>query len=174
MKFEDNDPMGDFEDFMKLEANQFVDSQLRVRIERRLFPSRWLTFGKLLAIHFVVGFLSLAICHQFALNPFATKFSLADLVMSIGGHSFCMIFCGFFFMSSTYLFANFILSLEEFETIRRSGALQLFILTSLSLVGFVSFGGHVIATVAILWLLGALCGGLLSLELSYRLRAALA
>lgn len=143
-------------------------------LKKRLFPNPWTVFGKVLAIHAGVGFLSLGICHQFGLNPFNTEHSLMDWFMKVGGHNFCMVACGVFFMTTTYLLANLILNLEELETFRRHEWLQTGVLGLFSLAAFYFFGAELIATFAGLWILGAFIGALLAIEGSYKFRRSLA
>lgn len=141
-------------------------------LKKRLFPNPWMVFGKVLAIHAGVGFLSLGICHQFGLNPFGTEYSLMNWFMKVGGHNFCMVACGIFFMMTTYLLANLILNLEELETFRRHEWLQTGVLGLVSLAAFYFFGAELVATFAGLWILGAFIGALLALEGSYQIRRA--
>ncbi len=143
-------------------------------LKKRLFPSPSKVFGKVLAIHAGVGFLSLGICHQFGLNPFGTEFSLMDWFMKVGGHNFCMVACGVFFMTTTYLLANLILNLEELETIRRYEWLQTGVLGLVSLAAFYFFGAELVTTFAGLWILGAFIGSIAAIEGSYRFRRQLA
>lgn len=150
-----------------------VPSGMLDSLKRRLFPSPKIVFSKVAVIHIVVGFLSLAICNQFGLNPFQTDRSLADWFMTVGGHQFCMVACGVLFMASTYLFANFVLSLEEFETIRRYEWLQASIAGLVSLAAFYFFGAELVFAFAALWLFGGILGAFVSIEASYRLRRAI-
>lgn len=176
MDFKDkNDWFHDFNEFSSVDSDKVQVSEAAYRrIKNRLFPHPGMVFGKVVLIHTVVGSLSFAACHQFGLNPFRTQTSLMDLFMRIGGHSFCMIFCGIFFMSITYLLANLFLNLEELETIKRHKLRQTGIMGMVSLVAFHFFGAQLVATFAFLWIVGALIGGLVSIEGSYRVRRVLA
>lgn len=151
-----------------------VPAEIFKSLKSKLFPSPWKVFGKILGIHSVVGFLSLGICNQFGLNPFGTEHSLMNWFMRVGGHNFCMVACGVFFMTTTYLIANMILNLEELETIRRYEWLQTGVLGLVSLAAFYFFGAELIATFAGLWILGAFIGAFAAIEGSYRLRRQLA
>jgi hypothetical protein len=140
------------------------------RLQTRLFPNPWIVFGKIATLHGLVGFLSLAICDQFGLNPFQTTQSLTIWFMSLAGHHFCMVLCGMFFMTTTYLLANVVLTLEELESIKRHEWLQTSVVCLTSLAAFAFFGAELVGTFVLLWLVGAVSGGLLSIEVSYRLR----
>ena len=140
------------------------------KLKARLFPSPWLAFGKILALHSLVGFLSLSFCNQFGLNPFSTDQSLTHFFMKAGGHHICMLLCGTFFMTTTYLLANAFLSLEELEAIKRNELTQIAFISLVSLVAFHFFGAELVGVFVVLWLTGALIGGLISIEGSYRFR----
>lgn len=143
-------------------------------LRARLFPSPWLVFAKMSAIHAAVGFLSLGICNQFGLNPFGLRRSLNDVFMNLAGHHGCMFFCGLFFMMTTYLLANWFLTLEELETVRRHEWLQTGFIGFASLAIFQMFGADLAAVLAIVWMIGTLVGGWLTLEGSFRVRRTLA
>ncbi|MBK9324256.1 MAG: hypothetical protein IPM97_15135 [Bdellovibrionaceae bacterium] len=151
-------------------GNVTVPPSLFENLRKRIFPNPWKVFAKMFAIHGVVGFLSLGICNQFGLNPFQTEYSLMNWFMKIAGHSFCMVFCGVLFMATSFLLANFFLSLEELESIKRHQWLQTSVIGLTSLAAFYFFGAELVATFAGLWILGALLGGFFAIEGSYRLR----
>lgn len=162
--------------FLK-EYNEFIRSErmdtpndVLYKIKHKLFPNPWVVFGKILGIHSVVGFLSLAVCNQFGLNPFGTERSLTDWLMIVGGHNFCMVACGVFFMTTTYLIANTLLKLEELESIRLHKWLQSGVLCLISLAAFYFFGAEMVATFAALWIFGALIGAHTVIEGSYLFR----
>lgn len=163
--------MKDFQEFSDIKTNSVqVPPTLFKQIQGRIFPNPWKVFGKILGLQVVVGFLSLAFCTQFGLNPFSIERSLSDWFMKTGGHSVCMVFCGIFFIATPYLLSNFLLNLEELEAIRKVQWLQVGILSFASLGAFYFFGGEIILGFALLWGIGAFIGGLLSIESSYLLR----
>jgi hypothetical protein len=165
----------EFTEFSNIKSEDVqVPSSAFVNLKKRLFPNPWIVFGKVAGLHVVVGFFSLAICNQFGLNPFETSQSLTNWFMKIAGHNLCMLLCGVFFMATTYLLANVFLNLEELESIRRYEWLQTGIMGLISLAAFYFFGAELVGTFALLWIVGALIGGLLSIEGSYRIRRALA
>lgn len=121
-------------------------------------------FAKLLSIHTVVSFLSLAVCHQFDMNPFNSSVSLSDYFMQFG-HSACMFFCGFLFIGSSILMARVLLNQNEFAMVRNSYPLQIFALCSLSLGVFMAFGAHMHLSIVLLWIVGAYIGSALPMYL---------
>lgn len=166
-----NEWLKEFTEFSNLKPDQAqAPISAYVNLKKRLFPNPWIVFGKVIAVHAVVGSLSLAVCNQFGLNPFQTQQSLTDWFMRIAGHNFCMLLCGTFFMMTTYLLANLFLSLEEIESIKRYEWLQSGIMGLISLAAFYFFGAELVGTFMLLWILGAFIGGIVSIESSYRLR----
>lgn len=164
----------EFKEFLEIDTNRFsAPKEFFIKLKNRLFPNPWLVFGKVALVHVIFGVLSLSVCNQFGLNPFGTNFSLSNWFMKIGGHPFCMSLCGVLFMGSTYVFSNLFLTLEELESVKRHKWLQSGVFALVSLAAFYFFGAQLAATVTILWLLGALIGGVLSVEFSYRFRQAL-
>lgn len=160
--------MKEFSEFEQ--ASSEVPAGLFSSLTAKLFPNPWKVFGKVAGLHVLVGTFSLAICNQFGLNPFNTPYSLADLFMKTAGHSFCMVGCGIVFVSLTYVLANIFLTLEELESIRKYEWLQIGILSMGSLAAFYFLGAELVGTFAGLWLAGALVGGFLAIEGSFRFR----
>lgn len=163
----------EFSEFANAEAAPVpaeLSQKLQLKMQPLLNPSAASVFGKIFAIHMGLGLLSLAVCHQFGLNPFRTSFSLDQWFMEVGGHSFCMIACGFFFVALSFVAAAVILSVEELKVLKRNGFLQSFGLGTSSLSLFFFFGAEFVLSMAGLWLLGALIAGLLTTEMSWKIR----
>lgn len=159
----ENEWLSDFNDFMDSANNQPPEKlslKILQRTQKLLNPSPWIVFIKLMGIHVVFGTLSLAICNQFDMNPFNTHLSLSEYFMSFG-HSMCMTFCGFIFVTFSLLAAWTLLTRDEFYVIKKNYFIQAFSLSFLSLATFVALGAHVSLSIAILWTLGALIGGFL-------------
>lgn len=141
------------------------------RITLLLNPLGRVVFAKILGLHAVVGFLSLAICHQFDINPFQTSFSLSDVLMEFMGHRACMVFCGVFFVATTFVLAGFLLSIEELKVLRRNRWVQTASLGMLSLAILFFAGAEVALSMGIYWWVGSWLGGLLSAEAMYKYRS---
>lgn len=172
MAFRDKDEwLKEYMEFSQIDAgNAEVTDGVYNNLRARLFPSPWLVFGKVVGVHAVVGYLSLAVCNQFGLNPFQTEQSLTGWFMKTAGHNICMLLCGVFFMMTTYLLANFLLTLEELESVRRHEWLQSSVIGLVSLAAFHFFGADLVATFALLWITGAVIGGFFTIEGSYQFR----
>lgn len=164
----------EFKDFIHGGEGVVVPEELSNRILKRvhkdLNPSSLLVFFKLLGVHLAVGTLSLAICHQFGLNPFGTEKSLSDWFMSIGGHKFCMIGCGVLFTALSIIAAGYFLSSDEVRVLRKTEFLQAFSLSVISLAAFFFFGAQLALLFGGLWLFGALVGGYAATEILWQLK----
>lgn len=108
--------------------------------------------------------LSLAICDQFGMSPFDTDFSLTQYFMKFG-HSFCMVLCGFLLLGLTGVICQTVLRPEEFLVLKKNVFIQIFFLSVLSLVAFIAFGAEIVIVTFILWLIGALLGGLTAIKI---------
>lgn len=157
-----NEWLNEYQDFLNSENVQVpkeVDSSLMLKMQPLINPSARIVFLKILAVHLVTGFLSLAVCHQFGLNPFNTNYSLADWFMKVGGHSICMIGCGITFVSVSLFAAGYFLTIEEVKALKRTEFLQNLTLGLFSLGLFAAVGAELAVGMAGLWLLGSLIGG---------------
>ena len=162
-----NEWLNEFKEFVShdsTEVPQQLSERVFNRLEGLLNPSPFVVFLKIFGFHLVVGFLSLAVCHQFGVNPFGTSYSLADIFMKWGGHGVCMIFCGVVFVSLSLLSAGYFLTIEEVQAVKRTEFLQALSLGVVSLGIFAIVGAELVLTFAGLWLLGALIGGYAAIE----------
>lgn len=149
-----------------------INNKVYNRIKSLLNPNSLVVFSKILGIHLAVGFLSLSVCHQFGINPFNTERSLADWMMKVGGHHFCMIGCGILFVGLSILAAGIFLTIEEINALKRTQYLQTLVLGLISLGIFVSFGAELAVGIGLLWLIGGFAGGYAATEMIFRLKRA--
>ena len=147
-----------------------ISTPVLSKMSKFLNPSAWLVFGKVLGIHLLVGFLSLAVCHQFGMNPFGTNQSLDTWFMAMLGHNGCMIACGVLFTSAGVLTAGYFLKIEELRALKQTQFLQTLALGTVSLALFIIFGAEIALAIAGFWFLGAVAGGILATEFAWKLR----
>ncbi|MFZ3228926.1 MAG: hypothetical protein WA160_01885 [Pseudobdellovibrio sp.] len=169
----DDEWLKDYEEFVNSEGSAIPEHvKLRVfnKIQKLINPSPLLVFLKILGIHLAVGFLSLSVCHQFGMNPFNTEKSLADLMMSVGGHHFCMFGCGVLFVSLSLFAAGYFLTIEEVNALKRTEFLQTLVLGIISLGLFAAFGAEIAVGISAVWLVGGLIGGFAATEAVWRLK----
>lgn len=164
-KISEKEWLEEFKEFVNsgegVEVPTALSDQVLQYVHKSLNPSPWIVFSKLLGIHAVVGTLSLAVCDQFGLNPFNSGFSLSEYFMKFG-HSVCMLLCGFLFISLTLVLGRLILPPEEIKIFKENVFVQIPILSALSLGAFMIFGAEVVLSIGLLWLLGAIVGGLVT------------
>lgn len=175
MKNDNNEWLKDYQEFIdadKSSVPQEVTSKVYSKIHNLLNPKALIVFLKILGIHLVTGVISLSFCHQFGLNPFNTKYSLADWFMSVGGHHFCMLGCGVLFVGVGVLAAGYFLTVEEIKALKRTEFLQNLSLGVISLGLFAAFGAEMILSIAGLWLLGALVGGVAATGIAWKIKTA--
>ena len=169
----DNEWLQDYEEFINGEGAEVpkeIKDRVYNKIQKLINPNAMIVFLKILGIHIGVGFLSLSVCHQFGMNPFNTERSLADLMMSVGGHHFCMFGCGVLFVSVSLLAAGYFLTMEEINALKRTEFLQTLVLGLISLGLFAAFGAELAVGIAGIWLLGGLIGGFAATEAVWRLK----
>ena len=163
----------EYEEFMNLDATpvpQELTKSVFSKMQALLNPSAWTIFAKILGIHLIIGTLSLSICHQFGVNPFQTQSSIADWLMKVGGHGFCMVGCGIIFLSLSFMTAGYFLSIEEVRVLRKTEFLQVTALGLFSLGLFVALGAQLALTIAGLWLVGGILGGFVTTEVAWHLK----
>lgn len=160
-KITEKEWIDDFQEFLKGEAAVVppeATANIFSRVRKDLNPPKRRVFAKLLGVHAVSGTLSLAICNQFGLSPFQTGFSLSDYFMTFGS-SVCMFLCGFLFLGLSLFVCRRLLQPEELVVLKRSAALQVFGLSMISLGVFAILGADLAFSIALLWLVGAMLGG---------------
>lgn len=162
----------EYEDFLSgsTPVPHDVNERILTRLKKLINPNPWLVFSKLLGFQALIGFLSLSVCHQFGINPFNTANFLSNWMMSFGGHGFCMVGCGVFFVGLNLTLAGYFMTFEEVGVIKKNEFVQVFSLGVISLMLFALFGAELVLTFAGLWLLGALIGGFVATETVFRFK----
>lgn len=173
MKNRNNEWMADYKEFIQTEDSTVpaIESErVFMQIHVLLNPKAWVIFLKILFFHLITGYLSLAICHQFDMNPFNTSYSLDNWVMSFASHEACMVFCGVLFISLSIVVAGYFLTIEEVRSLKNMAILQTLTLGLISLGLFTAFGAELIFSFALFWLLGIILGGFITTGVVWKLR----
>ena len=162
----------EFEEFMSAEAIE-VPSELKINVftevHQALNPSPFLIFAKISLTHLFVGLFTLLLCPQFG-TSFTSSSGLMGYLMKYG-EAVCMLGCGALFLSLSLLVVSlFVLNRDEMRVLRSNRIGHIGILSTLSLTAFIAFGLTSIEMAGIFWLLGALVGGVVSLELGWKAR----
>lgn len=138
------------------------------KVRSDLSPSGFHVFTKVALIHTLVGGATLLACPQFGIS-FTGSHWLIHYLMQYGD-SVCMLGCGAFFTAFSLLLASLLLRPEEVRVFKRSQILQLALLTTYSLGALLFVGAQLVLTFALIWSLGAILGGALSLEAGWAIR----
>ncbi len=145
-----------------------LTESVHIHIRTDLRPSPFKVFSKVLFTQMMVGAGTLTFCPQFGLS-LTSMMELNHFFMRYG-HTFCTLACGAIFVSFSLTIASLMLRPEEVRVLKRNSVLQLTVLSTLSLGFFIALGAEIVFTLALVWMLGAILGGALSLELGWLLR----
>jgi hypothetical protein len=137
-------------------------------ISDELHPSAIKVFGKLTLVTFLVGAITLLFCPQFGVS-LTSSMGLMYYLMPLGS-TVCFVGCGGFFVGASIFIASLILKPEEILSLKEHAVLQLLSLSLLSLGALLCLGGEVVLTLGLVWALGAVVAGGLSLEAGWFLR----
>ena len=163
----------DFQEFINSDSNsahvpENLSHKVLDTISAKLNPSALDVFIKVALLHAIASTLTLLFCPQFGLS-LTSGMGLMQIFMRYG-HSACMLACGVLFMSFGLLLASLILRPEEVRVLRANNLYFLLSLSGLSLGMFLCLGGQIFQTMTLVWLLGTLLGGGITLDLGWRLR----
>lgn len=137
-------------------------------IKSRLIPDLKNVLMKVLFIHIASALLTLTVCPQMGFSLIESKVNLMDLFMKVGPH-FCDFACGTFFTSVSVGLIYIFLTNDEFRFLR----FRPFILVStmvLTSLGFlIMLNPHMFVQLTLLWLVGAMFGTLVPMEVCFRI-----
>ncbi|MBY0316279.1 MAG: hypothetical protein K2Q26_12205 [Bdellovibrionales bacterium] len=165
----------DFSEFLltePVEVPERLTNSILEKIHRELNPSAWKVFSKVSLIHFAVGFVTLLFCPQFGIS-ITSQLGVMPYLMQFG-HEVCMLGCGAIFVGFSLFTASFSLKAEEIRVLKNNAFLQMLLLTTLSIGFFIAIGGEIVITLGLIWMAGAIIGGIFSLDLGWTLRRYLA
>lgn len=165
----------DFTEFLAIKPAQIpneISQQVIDQIHLELHPSAFTVFGKILIIQFAVGLVTLLFCPQFGVSLTSNNGIMTYLMKY--GESVCMLGCGAVFTALSFFVASFALKPEEVRTLKQHEVLQLVSLAVLSLGAFIYIGDEIVLTLGLIWLFGAVIGGVVTLETGWALRQNLA
>ncbi len=143
---------------------------IQEEVRRDLNPGISSVLMKVLTIHALVSLISLSLCSQFGFQVFPL-FDLMNLFMKFAGSTSCMLFCGAIYLGLSSLALGLFLRPQDVEMIRRHRFLQLTFLSGVSLGIFLCLGTSVLFIPAVVWLAGAVIGGVTTLELGWFVRS---
>ena len=82
-----------------------------------------------------------------------------------------MLGCGVVFTGGSLLMVSAILRTEEIKVLRQHQILSLTSLATLSLSAFICLGADLIATMTLVWIIGAVIGGFSGLQIGWKIRS---
>lgn len=163
----------EFEAYRQSEASSPPPSILQrvqdqIHLDLKLTP--WRVFSKLALIHLASALFTLSFCPQFGVRALGQGMGLMEKFMRFGEYG-CMTACGFLFVGMSLLIAVPVLKPAELLAIRRHRMSEIGSLTLLSLGFFTMLRPEaVLVGFSLAWILGALAGGILFLEVGWRFR----
>lgn len=162
----------DFNKFVSEESAipQALSKAVLSKISRELNPSFVNVFLKLFAIHTVMSLVTLSICQQFGISLIGSGMTVMRVFMFLGEYG-CQSACGFFYLGMTFLIACLWLKPEEIKVMRANRFASAFALALVSLGVFSVISEGIAIAIGLAWLIGAVTGGLLLLELGFRARS---
>ena len=162
----------DFQTFLS-SREQDVPRELKNNVttwvHAELNPSAWKVFAKASIIHSMVGALTMLFCPQFGIK-LTSSMGLMPYLMQFGEWA-CMFGCGVLFTGGSLLMISAILRTEEINVLRRHQILGLTSFVILSLSAFICLGADLIATMTLVWIIGAVIGGFAGLQIGWKIRS---
>ncbi len=162
----------EFADSEAIAVPEAVSAQLFETVHEELNPKALSVFTKVVLFQAIVGFVSLLFCPQFGIS-LTSSLGIMPYLMKFG-ESVCMLGCGALFAGLSLMAASLFLRPEEVRALKQHEVLHLVSLATLSLGAFLCLGGEVVFTLGLVWLFGAVLGGVVSLETGWALRRVLA
>jgi hypothetical protein len=141
-----------------------ISSNILNTIKENLNPPYHQILLKLFSIHLAVGAITLGFCPQMGISTFKTNINLMHYFM-YWGTTYCDIFCGIFFTSTSMLTAYLALSFDEKRVVRSKKILSSLSLILSSLGLFIIYNPRLFIELSLLWVAGAFIGAILSIEL---------
>lgn len=144
-----------------------VSEKILAEVHEKLHPKMINVIGKVFLIHLGTAVITLSVCPQFGLKLFKLPINLMNEFMMFG-MPVCNFLCGVFFTATSILMASFILKRDEIRALKFHKTLAAASLI-LSSMGFFSImNPNLFLEFSLLWLLGAIVGIVLTLEVSSR------
>lgn len=151
-----------------------LDEKIKLEIQKRLNPKPHEVAIKVLSVHLLSAFLTLSVCPQFGKKLFNLNIDLMEIFMHIVGPRYCVILCGSFFVATSLLINGLFLNYDELRTIRSHRHLTVFLIVLISFGSFLMFDPILFLESTILWFIGAILGGYVTLEFADYLKRKIA
>lgn len=146
-----------------------IDAKILRSIKDRLNPDLKIILLKLSIVHLVSALITLAICPQFGFQTFRSHINLMDIFMKLGNH-FCDFACGTFFTATSVFIALFIISRDELRVLRHHRVMTVLSIVLASIGFFVIMNPQLFFELSLLWIIGAISGATITLEVGVKLQ----
>lgn len=171
-KDEKNELNREYEDFMTapgLSVSNSVSKKILGHVYADLNPSVWRVSGKLALVHLLSAVFTLSACPQFGFRLLGEGMGLMHIFMRFGPMA-CTFACGSVFLGVSISSAMFFLRPEEIRKVRQHRLLHVASLAFLSLGFFIMMDADVFFSLGLIWLAGAILGGMGAFELGWKIR----
>lgn len=166
------DWVNEFQEFVaseEIQPSKDLSAKILSKVHTDLNPAMWSVISKLGIIHILIGAMTLLVCPQFGIGAFGGM-GLMHIFMRFG-ETVCTLACGAFFLGSSTLVGSFVLRPEEVKVARKNKLIGVLLLSSISVGVFICTGANIVASLALIWALGSVIGGIATLELGWLIRS---
>jgi|GEM_PF-532653 len=162
----DHELTKEFFDFMEGDESPIrhdVQEKILARVFEDLNPMPLMVFLKVGLVQLVVGFVVLLFCPQFGFSLTGVH-GIMHFFMRFGDEV-CMAACGTIFVGSSLLLSAFLLNPDDLRVLHRNRVMQVSSVSLLGVGAFFCLGASVFNLMTVIWIGGAVAGGIASLEL---------
>lgn len=147
-----------------------VNEKILSHIHGKLHPKISHVVLKLFSVHLCTALITLSICPQFGFKIFKFPVNLMNSFMVFGMPA-CYFLCGLFFTATSTVMAAIVLQRDEIRFLKfhKTLATAALILSSIGFFGIMN--PHMFLEFSMLWLIGAITGVVMTLEVSARVLA---
>jgi hypothetical protein len=147
-----------------------INEKILTEIHGRLHPKLSHVILKLFSVHLATAVLTLSVCPQFGLKFFKLPVNLMNSFMVFGMPA-CYFLCGVFFTATSIAMAAMVLKRDEIRALKYNKILAASALILSSIGFFFITSPNFFLEFSMLWLIGAITGVVMTLEVSARVLA---
>lgn len=147
-----------------------INEKILTEIHGRLHPKLSHVILKLFSVHLMTAVITMSVCPQFGMKLFKLPVNLMNSFMVFGMPA-CYFLCGVFFTATSIMMAAIVLKRDEIRALKFNKILAAaaLILSSIGFFGIMS--PNFFLEFSMLWLIGAITGVVMTLEVSARILA---
>ncbi len=144
-----------------------LNEKILSSVHAKLHPKLGHLLGKVFLVHLITAVMTLSVCPQFGFKTFKLHINLMHSFM-VFGLPICNFLCGLLFTATSMIVASFVLKRDEVRALKHQRILagSVLILSSIGFFGIMNPSAFI--DFSLLWLLGAILGIVLTLEISSR------